>query len=254
MPRVRLFHWNAREAKPLIKQLRAEGYVVDYPSDRGYERPYRSLRESPPHAIVIDLTRLPAQGRHVAVALRAQETIKNIPIVFVDGVAEKVEKIRAELPDAIYTSRAKVGPALKRAKPLANPAAPPASNRTAAQKLGIREGMRVAVVDGPRDYAKVVGALPEGASFEEDPAEVLPVTLWFVREPDVYLAGLPDMRGLAAKSRVWVIYPKQQAREKTPRKVTMFFIHDEAVAVGLAHYKTCSVDATWSGMAFALRK
>src|SRR5438105_6831238 len=101
MARVRLFHWNAIEAKPLIAQLQAGGYTVDYPSDKVLERRFRSLRESPPHAVVIDLTRLPSQGRHLAVAIRSKKTVRNIPMVFVDGDPKKVERIRAELPDAI---------------------------------------------------------------------------------------------------------------------------------------------------------
>src|SRR5713226_7023751 len=120
MPRIRLFHWNAAEAKPLIEQLQSNGYTVDYPGDKVLERPFRSLRESSPHAIVFDLTRLPSRGRHLAVAIRSQETIRSIPIVFVDGDPKKVRRIRAELPDAVYTSRAKLRTALKRAKPLAN--------------------------------------------------------------------------------------------------------------------------------------
>ena len=254
MPRIRLFHWNAAEAKPLIKQLQADGYTVDYPSDKVLERRFRSLRESPPHAIVIDLTRLPSQGRHLAVAIRSKKTIRNIPIVFVDGDPKKVKRIRADLPDAIYTSRAKVESALKRAKPLVSPASPPYSNRTTAQKLGIREGTSVAVVDAPHGYTKTVGTLPAGASFEEDPADVLPVTLWFVREPEEYLAALPRMRELAGKSRLWVIYPKQQAPQKVPAEVTLFFIRDEALGVGLSHCKTCSLGKTWTGMLFALNK
>lgn len=252
MRRIRLFHWNATEAKPLIERFQGDGYTVDYPGDKVLERPFRSLRESPPYAIVIDLTRLPSRGRHLAVAFRSEKTIRSIPIVFVDGDPEKVERIRAELPDAIYTSRAKVSSALKRAKPLVNPASPPYSNRTTAQKLGIREGKRVAVVDAPRGYAKTVGTLPAGASFEEDPADVLPVTLWFVRKPEEYLAALPRMRELAGKSRLWVIYPKQQGRQKTSAEVTLFFIRDTALGVGLVHYKTCSLDTTWTGMALAL--
>jgi hypothetical protein len=254
MPRIRLFHWNAAEAKPLIDQLRAGGYTVDYRNDKALGVPFRSLRESPLHAIVIDLTRLPSRGRHHAVAIRSEKTIRSIPIVFVDGDPEKVERIRAELPDAIYTSCAKVRSALKRAKPLVNPASPPYSNRTTAQKLSIREGLRVAVVDAPRGYAKTVGTLPAGASFEEDPADVLPVTLWFVREPEEYLAALPRMRELAGKSRLWVIYPKQQARQKASAEITLFFIRDAALRVGLVHCKTCSVDKTWTGMALALSK
>src|SRR5262249_31405220 len=160
---IRLFHWNATEAKPLIGQLRAAGYTVDYPGDKLLERRFRSLRESPPHAIVIDLTRLPSEGRHLAVAIRSRKMIRSIPIVFVDGDPRKVERIREELPDAIYTSRTSLGSALKRAKPLVSPVAPPYSHRTTAQKLGIRESTGVAVVDAPRGYVRAVGTLPEGA-------------------------------------------------------------------------------------------
>jgi CheY-like chemotaxis protein len=254
MARVRLYHWNAKEARPLLEQLQVDGYTVDYPSDNVLERGFRALRESPPHAIVIDLTRLPSQGRHVAVAIRSRKTIRNIPIVFVDGDPEKVEQIRADLPDAIFTSRAKLRSALKRARPITNPAVAPYGNRTVAQKLGIREDTRVAVLDGPRGYARAVGELPAGARFEEDPAEVLPVTLWFVRDPEMYLASLPRMCKLASKSRLWIVYPKQQARQKPPGEVTLFFIRDEALAGGLLHYKTCALNTTWAGMLFAPRK
>ena len=101
MLRIRLFHWNATEAKPLIEQFQGDGYRVDYSGDNVLQRPFISLRESPPYAIVIDLTRLPSQGRHMAVAIRSKKTIRSIPIVFVDGDPEKVERIRAVLPDAI---------------------------------------------------------------------------------------------------------------------------------------------------------
>ncbi len=138
MPRVQLLNSEAGEAKRLIEQLRASGYTVAC-RDEGF---VRSLRELPPHALVIDLARLPSRGRHLAMWIRSQELIRSIPIVFVDGDPEKVQRIRAELPDAIYTSRAKLTAALKRAKPLASPAVG-YGNRTTAQKLGIRDGARV---------------------------------------------------------------------------------------------------------------
>ena len=61
MPRARLFHRKATEAKPLIQQLRADGYTVDYAGDDVLHSPHRSLRESPAYAIVIDLARLPVR-------------------------------------------------------------------------------------------------------------------------------------------------------------------------------------------------
>jgi hypothetical protein len=47
-------------------------------------------------------------------------------------------------------------------------------------------------------------------------------------DPDEFLAALPRMRELASNSGLWVIYPKQQARQKAPGEVTLFFIRDEA--------------------------
>src|SRR4051794_12198919 len=62
--RVRLFHWKPEEAKPLIAEMQAAGYKVEYDADRATN--WRASRESPPHALVIDLTRMPSHGRYVA--------------------------------------------------------------------------------------------------------------------------------------------------------------------------------------------
>lgn len=110
-----------------------------------------------------------------------------------------VALLRADFPDAIYTSPKMLAAALKHARPLANPVIPPTRiaaprGRTAAQKMAIKEGMRVAVIDPPPDYARALGPLPTGAVFEEDPDEVAPVTLWFVRDLDALQSGLRRMR------------------------------------------------------------
>lgn len=59
------------------------------------------LRENPPALIVIDLDRLPSWGRGVALILRTS-SMRHVPIVFAGGTDEKVERVRAELPDAIF--------------------------------------------------------------------------------------------------------------------------------------------------------
>src|SRR5512140_2919482 len=116
MPRVRLFHWRAEEARTLIAALHAGGYTVEYPGDKANGN-WRSLRENPPLAAIIDLTRLPSHGRYVAAEIRASKSMRTIPIVFVDGDPRKVDAIRKHLPDAVYTSRSKVISALKGVKP-----------------------------------------------------------------------------------------------------------------------------------------
>jgi len=250
MPRVRLFHWRADEAKALIAALHAGGYTVDYQANGSW----RSLRENPPLAVVIDLTRQPSHGRYVAAEMRATKSLRQIPIVFVDGDPEKVERVRKDLPDAVYTSRERLVSALKRVKPLADPVMAPRmmnrTDRTAAEKLGIKAGARVALIDPPADYPRVLGKLPKDALLEEEPEETLPLTLWFVRDPDTYLSGLPGMRKRAMASRIWIVYPKGRQASG----LTQAFVRESALAVGLVDYKVCSVNEVWTGLLFTRKK
>ena len=145
------------------------------------------------------------------------------------AIPTKVERIRKDLPDAMYTSRSRLVSALKRVKPLADPVmAPRMMNRTdrsTADKLGIKAGARVALIDPPADYARVLGKLPKDSSLEEEPEEVLPLTLWFVRDPEAFANGLAGARKRTATSRLWIIYPKQQAG-RSPSGLTQGFIRE----------------------------
>ena len=65
----------------------------------------RRLADQPPAAIVIDLSRLPLAGRDVGVVLRRAKRTRHIPLVFAGGTPDKVERVRALLPDASFTAR-----------------------------------------------------------------------------------------------------------------------------------------------------
>lgn len=67
-----------------------------------------------PDAVVIYLTRLPSHGRETAIALRSARATRNVPIVFVEGKGEPLEKTRAKVPDAIYVTSEELGNALSR--------------------------------------------------------------------------------------------------------------------------------------------
>src|SRR5438105_4061138 len=121
MKRVRLFHWKKDEAGEIIAVLRAGGYGVDYPGPRGNGR---FSVEAAIHAFIIDLSRMPSHGRYIAAELRARKSAREIPIVFVDGEPEKVARVRSEIPDATFTTHAKLVAALKRVKPVTNPIQP----------------------------------------------------------------------------------------------------------------------------------
>jgi CheY-like chemotaxis protein len=252
MPRIRLVHWNAAEAAALQAALRAAGNAVDY-DEKLDSGGFRTIRASPPDAFVIDLSRLPSHGREVATFVRGQKATRHIPIVFVGGAPEKVQAIRRLLPDAVYTAPGRLRSALRAAltNRLASPVVPAQmmaryASRSAAQKLGIREGSTAALIDPPRNYAGVIGGLPDAASLDETPTASCPVTLWFVRDAAACREALPGMRKLAARTKLWILWRKGS-------DVTQPFLRESAAAVGLVDYKICSVDAAWSAMLFARR-
>jgi hypothetical protein len=270
MGRLRLFHWNADEASPVADILLRAGFEVNYEA-KFTPQLFRSVCHAPPDAVVIDLSRLPSHGREVATALRGNKLTRQIPILFLDGAPEKVTIVRQTLPDAAYCQRARLVAAVRRCikeRP-ENPVVPTQmmdryATRSTAQKLGIRAGVKVAVVDAPRDYARVIGVLPEAVEFCEracsesgadsggESSTGCAVTVWFVEEPEAFLTGLPKMRRAAATSKLWVAWPKKAARRDTLLNETM--IRDMAIESGLVDYKICSVNETWSGLCFALKK
>ncbi len=255
MARVRVIHWKPAESAPLIEACRACGHEVEY-DDVPFPVLAKTIRHNQPDALVIDLTRLPSHGREAAMAIRRTKFSRHIPIVFVDGAPDKVEAVRKQLPDATFTTRGQLCSRIRAAcaRPPANPVAPPSvmeryGSRTKAQKLGIRAGSTVAVIDPPRDYETALGDLPEGVEFVENPASVHPVTLWFVRDPTALLAALRRMRDIADKTKLWVVRPKGA---NSPLSGNL--LREAGNEVGLVDYKICAIDDRWTGMIFARRK
>lgn len=179
-------HWKQEEVDERAARLEAEGYEVDGDVP-GTSIGVRELREDPPTAFVIDLDRLPSHGREVAFALRQSKALRAIPIVFVGGVGEKVERIRSELPDAAFTSWEQIGAELRRAieHPPLEPLVPqsdsgPRSGRSLAQKLGIKEGMTIAAIDAPAGVERMLAPLPARVTLRRDNRGGREMTLWFL--------------------------------------------------------------------------
>lgn len=102
-----LFHWNKAEAANLAKSFREKGWTVAVESENG-ARGGKKVADNPPDAVVIYLSRLPSHGRATASGLRGLKATREVPIVFVDGEKEIRERTKAVVPNAIYTTSAKV--------------------------------------------------------------------------------------------------------------------------------------------------
>lgn len=258
MHTICLLHWNEVEAAERLERLRGAGYAA-YHSTLAGPPLFRLLRENPPAAIVIDLARLPSHGREVGAALRATKATRYIPLVYVGGEAEKVARVRTLLPDATYTAWEQIGPALQEAlaRPLDNPVAPTSSmdayaGQALPKKLGIKAGMKIALLDAPPGFIQLLGAIPAGVQFEDNLAAGGEMAIWFVRSQSDLETALQAASGLEALSALWLAWPKKASG--LPTDLTQPVVR----AAGLAHawvdYKICAIDQVWSGLLFARRK
>jgi len=257
MPRIRLFHWNAGEAKERVEALREAGYQVDYEEKIGPDL-LRRLREKPPAAVVIDLTRLPSHGRETGVAVRHSKATRRVPLVFVEGEPEKVGRIQEVLPDAVYTSWARIRGALQQAiaHPPENPRVPSSvleaySGTPLPKKLGIKANLVVALVGAPEGFEQILGPLPEGVEFRERVRKA-GLTLWFIRSLRELDRGMERMAAAVGNEPLWIIWPKKASGVETD--LGQQPVREAGLAAGLVDYKVCSVDATWSGLLFRRRK
>lgn len=255
MPRIRILHWKPEEAGPLVEAVRAAGFEPEYGGEVSGPPITRAIRANPPAAVLIDLSRLPSHGKEVAVWMRNTKSTRHIPIVFVNGEREKVERIRELLPDAAYTPTERLAAALKKAckGAPASPVIPPEmmaryKDKPIAQKLGIVPGITAAVINAPRDYVGIIGPLPENAQIVEEPGSVEPITIWFIHCVEDLLAALPRMRSIASKTKLWV------ARPKGPNRPPENSIREIAIEGGLVDYKICALGPNWSGILFARKK
>ena len=99
--RIPLIHWKPDEATSELERLRKAGVDAEVLAPQGSAGLKGSTEFA--KAILIDLSRLPLQGRAVAIELRKRAATRRVPIVFVGGAPDKVEAIRGLLPDATYT-------------------------------------------------------------------------------------------------------------------------------------------------------
>jgi hypothetical protein len=257
MHAVRLIHWNADEAAERAEKLEGCGYQVDSSPLDGPVG-FRRLRDNPPSAVVIDLSRLPSHGRDVGVAIRKYKSTRNVPLVFVDGQPEKVARVRQLLPEAVYTTWSRIRSSLKKAisQPPVDPVVPDSAMAAYAgtplpKKLGIKSDSVVILVGAPPDFEKTLGQLPGGVRLRRQARGANDLVVWFTKSLKDLQQRIKRMGELAGNDGLWIAWPKKSAGIATD--LTQPVVRKTGLASGLVDYKVCSIDATWTGLRFTRR-
>ncbi len=126
------------------------------------------------------------------------------------------------------------------------------SHRSLVEKLGIKPGMRIAILNAPRGYRATLGKLPAGVTVAVSPREPLPFIQFFAVSRSVLESRLPGLlRALEPAGALWVSWPKKASG--MPTDLTEDVVRAIALPTGLVDVKVAAVDDVWSGLKLVRR-
>lgn len=129
------------------------------------------------------------------------------------------------------------------------------SEKPLGQKLGIKAGAVVEVIDPPLHYRKLLEPLPYNVYFytgieKADSPDI--IHLFCTKRAALETFFEDIVKRDLPKTSVWISWPKKSA--KIPGELDENIIRE----VGLSHHwvdvKVCAIDAVWSRLKFVQRK
>ena len=104
----------------------------------------------------------------------------------------------------------------------------------------------------PRDFAATLGDLPAKtrltAVFDAKANRVV----WFLRSQAELRVALGRLSATLGPQVAWLVWPKKASGTATDLDGNV--VRESGLGAGLVDFKVCSVDATWSGLAFKRAK
>jgi hypothetical protein len=200
---------------------------------------------------VIDLDRRPSEGLVMGIHLRRRPSTRHTPQVFAGGEPDKVERVRAVLPDARYSDWDGLATQLRTAieRPPENPVVPdamaPYTGATLEKKLGLTGGATLRLIGAPKELAKKLDAARQTDAAAE-------LVMLFVRTPTELDEELTSaMDSVAEGGSLWIAWPK--GGKGARGDVTQLLVRERGMAAGWVDYKVASLDETWSALRFCRR-
>lgn len=122
-----------------------------------------------------------------------------------------------------------------------------------AEKLGVRDGDTVALIDAPVEYASWVEPLPTGAVLIDGPDPQARILHLFVRDRADLEAKVPTAFGHRPDAgMVWVSWPKKTSKAFVD--LTEDGLREVILPTGWVDVKVCAVSEDWSGLKFVRRR
>ena len=120
------------------------------------------------------------------------------------------------------------------------------------KKLGIKPGFKVALLTAPSGFSATLKPLPGKVRFTARPEADADLFIGFVRRAAELHHQLATVSAVATRQTVWLAWPKKASGVKSDLDGNV--VRETGLAAGWVDFKVCSIDDTWSGLAFKRRK
>jgi hypothetical protein len=126
------------------------------------------------------------------------------------------------------------------------------AKKTLIEKLGIKEGFKIAILNPPQNYYDTLGQLPKGIFVKETLDGSLDFLHFFAKEKVMLELIFPALKkGLSETGMLWVSWPKASSSIDT--NLNEDIVREIGLANNLIDVKLCSIDEKWSGLKFVFR-
>ena len=126
------------------------------------------------------------------------------------------------------------------------------SKRPLYQKLGIKEGFKVRIINAPEDYFELLGEYPKIDLVESESNQMDLIHLFSesVGQFENQFFRLKEM--IKKDGMIWVSWYKKASKIQTDLNEDI--IRNTALSLGLVDVKVCAVDEKWSALKIVWRK
>ena len=120
------------------------------------------------------------------------------------------------------------------------------------KKLGVKEGFRIAIVDGPATFLKTLGEMPAMVTVVSRLQWPLDLVVLFAESEQRLAKKFPMLADkLTGNGMIWVAWPKKSSG--VPTDLLFDSVQRIGLDCGLVDVKICAIDEIWSGLKFVYR-
>jgi len=125
-------------------------------------------------------------------------------------------------------------------------------NTPLPKKLGVKADFTVALLASPRGFTASLKPLPAKVSFTARPEADADLFICFAKTAAELQAHILAIPATVTRQTLWLAWPKKASGVQS--ELDGNIVRNTGLAAGWVDYKVCSLDDTWSALAFKRKK